>query len=71
MLTAQIDRERAKALKRRLGGVWRKIDAAAIRAYQDARKAEGVSSGQPSAEYIGQKRWFKPRSVHPSTLLEK
>ena len=42
--TTQIDRERAKVLKRHIGGVpVRKIDAAAIRAYQDARKAEGVS----------------------------
>lgn len=42
--TTQIDRERAKVLKRIMGGVLvRKIDAAAIRAYQDARKAENVS----------------------------
>ncbi|MGO9965757.1 MAG: tyrosine-type recombinase/integrase [Bryobacteraceae bacterium] len=42
--TTQIDRERSKVLKRIMGGVLvRKVDAAAIRAYQDARKAEGVS----------------------------
>lgn len=42
--TTQIDRERAKVLKRIMGDVLiRKINAAAIRAYQDARKAEGVT----------------------------
>jgi integrase len=42
--TSQIDRERAKVLKRHIGAVLvRKIDAAVIRVYQDTRKAEGVS----------------------------
>lgn len=42
--TSQIDRERAKVLKRIMGKTLvRKIGAAAIRAYQEARKAEGVS----------------------------
>ncbi len=42
--TSQIDRERAKVLKRIMGKTLvRKISAAAIRAYQEARKAEGVS----------------------------
>jgi len=42
--TTQIERERARVLKRVLGKTLvRKIDAATIRAYQEARKAEGVS----------------------------
>lgn len=42
--TSQIDRERSKVLVRHIGKVLvRKIDAGVIRAYQDARKAEGVS----------------------------
>lgn len=42
--TSQIDRERAKVLVRHLGKTLvRKIDARAIRTFQDARKAEGVS----------------------------
>ena len=42
--TSQIDRERAKVLVRHLGKTLvRKIDARAIRAFQDARRAEGVS----------------------------
>jgi integrase len=42
--TSQIDRERSKVLVRHLGKTLvRKIDARAIRAFQDARKAEGVS----------------------------
>src|ERR1700689_871842 len=42
--TSQIDRERAKVLVRHMGKVLvRKIDSRAIRAYQDARKDEGVS----------------------------
>lgn len=42
--TTRIDRERSRVLKRHLGTTLvRKIDAATIRSYQDARKAEGVS----------------------------
>lgn len=42
--TSQIDTERSKVLVRHIGTTLvRKIDATVIRAYQDARKAEGVS----------------------------
>ena len=42
--TSQIDKERAKVVKRHLGNVLvRKIDATTIREYQDRRKKEGVS----------------------------
>jgi len=42
--TTQIDRERSKVLKRHIGTMLvRKLDAVAIRTYQDARKSEGVA----------------------------
>jgi integrase len=44
--TSQVDRERSKPIVRHMGTVLvRKIDAARIRDYQDARKAEGSVSG--------------------------
>src|SRR5580704_12800937 len=49
--TSQIDKERSKALVRHMGkALVRKIDAGAIRAFQDARKAEGVSGRTTNME---------------------
>ncbi len=49
--TSQIDKERCKPLVRHMGKTLvRKIDAGAIRAFQDARKAEGVSGRTTNME---------------------
>jgi len=49
--TSQIDKERSKALVRHIGKTLvRKIDAGVIRAFQDARKAEGVSGRTANME---------------------
>jgi integrase len=49
--TSQIDKERSKALVRHIGKTLvRKIDPGTIRAFQDARKAEGVSGRTTNME---------------------